>query len=130
MSGEKNLHELLRALQPKLNSGDYVFCRVDDLSMVDPKIPVLVFREQEAVTLILAKEQADSLQLPYSYVSSWITLTIHSSLEAIGFTAAISKALAAEEISCNIVAAFYHDHIFVKKTDAEKAMRVLNAVAG
>ena len=72
---------------------------------------------------------ADSLKLEYSFVASWITLTVHSSLEAVGLTAAFSKALSQEGISCNVVAAFYHDHIFVGKNDADKAMEILNRFA-
>ena len=40
--------------------------------------------------------------------------------------AAFSKALSENEISCNVVSAFYHDHIFVDKKDAKKAMEILN----
>ncbi|MDG1871652.1 MAG: ACT domain-containing protein [Flavobacterium sp.] len=54
-------------------------------------------------------------------------MTIHSSLEAVGLTAAFSKALSENGISCNVVAAFYHDHIFVDVKDTDKAMAVLNA---
>jgi len=67
--------------------------------------------------------------LEYSFVASWITLTVHSSLEAIGLTAAFSAALSQEGIICNVVAAFYHDHIFVGKSYTLKAMEILNRFA-
>ena len=69
---------------------------------------------------------ANQLNLNYSFIASWISLTIHSSLEAVGLTAAFSKALADNGISCNVVAAFYHDHIFVDQKDAKKVMMILN----
>jgi hypothetical protein len=69
---------------------------------------------------------ADNLKLDYSFISGWITLTVYSSLEAVGLTAAFSAALSEAGISCNVVAAFYHDHIFVAKEDTERTIEVLN----
>ncbi len=126
MAGELNLDTLLKTMKPILNSGEFVFCSVKDLASVDLKDTVLIFKEEEAITIVIKKEIADRLKLDYSFISSWITLTVHSSLEAVGLTAAFSKALSDNRISCNVVAAFYHDHIFVDKRDAEKAMAVLN----
>ena len=116
-------------MQPALNAGDYVFCTVSDLSGLPCNEIMLTFREQEGSTIIIKKELADSLSLEYSFVAAWITLTIHSSLEAVGLTAAFSKALSEAGISCNVVAAYYHDHIFVNKKDAEKAMEVLHRLS-
>jgi len=129
MEGEKNLARLLKNAKPHHNSGDFVFCTVPDLSIIHTDDILLFFKEQEGITIIIRKELADTLHLNYSFVAAWITLTVHSSLEAVGLTAAFSKALADENISCNTVAAFYHDHIFVDKKDATKAMNVLASLS-
>lgn len=126
MSGEKDLQQLLKSLKPECNPGDYVFCKVDQLGNLNLDEIDMIFKEKEAITLILKKETAEKLNLEYTVVMSWITLCIHSSLEAVGLTAAFSKALSDRGISCNVVAAYYHDHIFVNKKDTEKAMEILN----
>lgn len=117
-------------MTPVLNQGDYVYCTVADINTIDIKDILSFFREEEAITIILKKEVADQLELKYEYIAAWITLTIHSSLAATGLTAAFANALAAENISCNVVAAYYHDHIFVAKKDADKAMLALKKLAG
>jgi len=126
MTGESNLETLLKTMKPKLNIGEFVYCMVKDLTLLDIKDTILIFKEDEAITIIVKKGIADKLKLDYPFVASWITLTVHSSLEAVGLTAAFSKALSDNGISCNVVAAYYHDHIFVDRKDAEKAMVILN----
>ena len=129
MTGEKDLAVLLQNMEPVLNAGEYVFCTVEDLSKISDIEKILFFfRETEAVTIVLKKEIADEWSMTYSYTASWITLNIHSSLEAVGLTAAFANALKQENISCNVVAAYFHDHIFIAKEDAEKAMKTLNAL--
>ena len=125
MPGEKDLNTLLKTMRPALNPGDFVFCVLPSLHVIDLNEVLLLFKEAEGYTVIISKELADSLQLEYSFVAAWITLSVHSALDAVGLTAAFSQALAAGGISCNAVAAFYHDHIFVGKKDAEKAMEIL-----
>lgn len=127
MSGEKDLQLLLKSMKPEHNEGDYVFCKVDQLGSLNLDEVEMFFKEKEAITLILKKEIAAKLNLEYSITMSWITLSVHSSLEAVGLTSAFSKALSDAGISCNVVAAFYHDHIFVGKNDTEKAMQILKA---
>ncbi|WP_232815997.1 ACT domain-containing protein [Chryseobacterium capnotolerans] len=61
-------------------------------------------------------------------MASWITLEIHSSLSAVGLTAKFSQALSDAGISCNVVAAYFHDHIFVDEKDTTQAIKVLNAL--
>jgi hypothetical protein len=129
MASEKDLQKLLKTLNPVLHPGEYVFCMVRDLDAILVREAVLIFREEEGVAVIITKEIADQLGHGYSFVASWITLTVHSSLEAVGLTAAFSGALAAEKISCNVIAAYFHDHIFVAKKDAQTAMIILKKLS-
>jgi hypothetical protein len=128
-TGETDLNELLKTLKPRHNIGDFVFCVVDDRMKIDSEDILMFFKEEEGNTVIIKKELADSLQLPYSFVASWISLTVHSSLAAVGLTAAFSTALSGKGISCNVVAAFHHDHIFVDKKDTEAAMGILTQLS-
>lgn len=129
MQGEKELRTLLKNMKPILNEGDYVFCTRKDMKEVDFNNIIMAFKEQEGSTIILKQEEADRLHFEYSFIAKWITLTIHSSLAAVGLTAAFSKALTEENINCNVVAGYFHDHIFVDKEDAQKALAVLNGLS-
>jgi hypothetical protein len=129
MSGEKNIAALIQGMTPKLNSGEYVFCTVTDVNSINRSDTVCEFKEAEGVTIVLERNKADALKLKYEYVSSWITLQIHSSLEAVGLTALFSTELAKHEISCNVIAGYYHDHIFVDVKDANKAIQALASLA-
>ncbi|TVZ16141.1 ACT domain-containing protein [Maribacter sp. MAR_2009_72] len=128
MAGEKDLNSLLKGLHPKLNPGTYVFITTKAPLDVDRSHIIFEFKEYEGVTHIISKEKAEELELEYAFVSSWITLNVHSSLEAIGLTAAIAGALTKNNISCNVVAAFYHDHLFVPENKTRLAMDVLEKI--
>ncbi len=127
MSAEKNLETLLKSMKPEHNLGEFVFCKTKNLERIKLSQIIMTFKEEESTTIVAKKEVADQFGLDYSFVASWITLTVHSSLEAVGLTAAFSNALSKNGISCNVVAAYYHDHIFVDKKDTDEAMEILNA---
>lgn len=129
MTGETNLSRLLASLSPRLNPGRFVFCSVPQPTVVQVAAALGSFREAEGTTLILAREEAERLGLTYDYLAAWITLEVHSSLAAVGLTAAFAKALAGEGISCNVIAGFHHDHLFVAEADAERAMAALQRLA-
>ncbi|MDP5201215.1 ACT domain-containing protein [Flavobacterium sp. DG2-3] len=128
MSGEKNLDILLKNLNPVLNEGQYVYCSVTNIDKIPFSKILFLFKESEGITVILKKEDADEVNLDYSYVAAWITFKVHSSLEAVGMTAAFSKVLGDANISCNVVAAYYHDHVFIDEKDTERAMNALRSI--
>jgi len=130
MSGIVDLKMLLESLSPELHPDEYVFCSLD-CSIADciKLNPVCIFREKEGTTLILSRLQAEAHNLRYCGVFRQITLNVHSSLEAIGLTAAVSNQLASHNISANVIAGFYHDHIFVPAGNSEAAMTVLNQLS-
>lgn len=131
MVGETDLDKLLNTMSPQLISGDYVFCCVQSGSNLDVSSlsPLATFNEAEGLTLVLRKETAVANNLTFESVFKGITLTVHSSLDAVGLTAAVASKLAYKGISANVIAAYYHDHIFVQKEKAALALEALNEFA-
>ncbi|HSR54413.1 MAG TPA: ACT domain-containing protein [Acidobacteriota bacterium] len=132
MSGETDLAALLRLMRPALEEEEYVFCRGQG-SARDWMMrlhPLGIFQEAEGWTLIVTRKQALEAGLSFGPVFRRITLSVHSSLEAVGFLAAVTEALAQHGISVNAVSAYYHDHLFVPVSRAEEAMHVLNELSG
>ena len=128
MAGIENLGKLLNSMSPELIEGEYVFCTVPNGKYGDYQdlSPLASFIETEGLTLVVSRESADSSGLKYEAIFKCITLTVHSSLEAVGLTAAVSAKLSEHGISANIIAAFYHDHVFVPAKSAEKALDLLS----
>ena len=125
MSGEVQIDTLLKNIDPEINLGEYVFCSVYNLKNINFKDIVVYIKEKEGFTLVMEKNKAISLGLDFEFISSWITLNVHSSLNAIGFNSIISNSLSKNNISCNVIAGFYHDHLFVNKNDAKRAINIL-----
>ena len=117
----------LRSLNPQLNEGKYVFACVEDVEVVSRSSTVLEFQEKEGTTVILLQDEADRLGLSYSYVAAWITMKTPTALDAIGITATFARLLADHNISCNVVAGYHHDHIFVPYDARQQAIEVLNS---
>jgi hypothetical protein len=130
MAAITQLSELLKAMSPELQAGEFVFCTVAGHTADYQHLnPLAYFREAEGLTLILALEDAQQAQLPVESRFKQITLTVHSSLEAVGLTAAVASQLAERGISANVVAAYYHDHIFVQSEKAEAALVALRELS-
>ncbi len=130
MSRETNLKTLLASMRPELQPETYVFVTLPlDQSLPEGVPPLMVFGEKEGWTCIVSEEAAGRAGLSGTFPSRMITLSIHSSLEAVGFLAAILPRLAAAGMGVNPVSGFYHDHLFVPADRAGDAMRILEELA-
>jgi uncharacterized protein len=122
VAGMTDLQEMLATLEPRVREGEYVYVTDPGPGVLEPEA---IVREDEGRTLVVRREVADEAGLSYDFVASWITLTVHSSLDAVGLTAAFSAALAEAGISCNVLAGLYHDHILVPSHQRDAALTAL-----
>jgi len=127
-----NLNELLASLEPNLDSEEFVFCTIPVHEMADHAglRPFATVAEREGITLVVRRSGADAHHLKYTSCFCRITLQVHSSLDAVGLTAAVSTELTKAGISANIIAGFFHDHVFVsaeRATDAVTCLKALSA---
>jgi uncharacterized protein len=129
MDGEHNLTRLRRAMAPRLDDRTFVYCCFADFAMPMGLAALGTFREDEGLTAIVEKRDAEHCGVPYVYESRLITLTVHSSLDAVGFLALVTSRLAAAGIACNAIAGYHHDHLLVPVARADEAMTVLQALA-
>jgi len=125
MAPISDLAQLLRSLQPVLNPGAYAFCVIADHEQLHTLRPLATMREAEGTTVIVEASVARAHGLVPTFDAAWITLTVNSDLQAVGLTAAVARALAEAGISCNVVAAVHHDHLFVPVADGPRALAVL-----
>ncbi len=132
MPGEKNIERLINSMSPELNHTEYVFCTIENAGYGDYAYacPIASFSEEEGLTIVVKKKAAEEFGLSYESVFKCITLKVHSSLEAVGLTAAVAGRLCEHGISANVIAGFFHDHIFVPAEFAETALELLLEFAG
>lgn len=127
MSGETSLTKLLSSMSPQLRPGSFVFVTIDERP---PDVEILAsVVEVEGLSLLISQQSADRLGLRYEFLAGWITLQVHSALNAVGLTAAVSAALAEVGISCNVIAGYYHDHLLVPLHRREEALAILRGLS-
>lgn len=130
MSGEHDLSTLLAAMHPTLRDTPYVFCSITPAAFAELAVlPLGVFHEDEGVTVIVTQAEAQACGLPVEALWACVTLTVHSSLSAVGFLATVATRLAQLGNSVNAVAGYYHDHLFVPWERRESVMEALYALS-
>lgn len=128
MIGETDLERLIANMQPVLDPKTYVFATTTEAYDMAALTPLMVFQEAEGTTLIVTQKTAIARDIAYDFPCKRITLNIHSSLDAVGFIAAVATRLAKEGMGVNPVSAYFHDHVFVPEGNAQRAMDILNAM--
>ena len=128
MSAVAELDQLLRSLEPVRHPGSYVFASLHHGQSIDSSQIVACIREREGMSVVVHSDVARQQGLAPLFVCAWITLNVHSDLQAVGLTAAFSSALGAAGIACNVVAGGFHDHVFVPLQQADAAMDVLRCL--
>lgn len=128
-SSNPALISLLKNLSPQMHQGEYVYCHVAADYQLKGREAVATFMENEGKTLVIEKSQALANELKFESSMCWITLNVYSSLESVGLTAAISQLLAENNISCNVIAAFHHDHLFIPAAEGPAALKLLTKLS-
>lgn len=127
----RDTQDMIKVMAPVRDPETWHFCTTDDRELAERAHPhaLAVFGEEEGTSLILPDEAARDLGFAVEMPMSRITLSVHSALDGVGLTAAVATALAGAHIPCNVVAAYYHDHVFVPEELAEDAVAILRDVA-
>lgn len=130
MPGETELDRLIAGMRPRLWPQTYVFATLAPGRPIPAGLePLLSFEEAEGRTLIVTADEAAAHGIAAIFPCRRITLQVHSSLEAVGFMAAVAAQLARHGIGANPVAGYYHDHLFVPVERAEEALAALEGLA-
>ncbi|GLZ53164.1 hypothetical protein Acsp07_27810 [Actinomycetospora sp. NBRC 106378] len=129
VTGSRDLAAMLASLDAVARDGEFVYATVGAGHPATGRAQAVVV-EDEGVTLVLRRADADALGVSYGFVAVWLTLTVHSALDAVGLTAAFSRALGDAGISCNVLAGFHHDHLLVPAAARDRALAVLRSLRG
>ena len=121
---------MLAGMTPVLKDGTYFFCSTDDavLAATAAVVSLATFREEEGMTLVMAEADAAIYGFALSMPMSRIVLEVFSALEGVGLTAGVATALADKGIPCNMIAAYYHDNVFVPEAMRDHAVEILREV--
>lgn len=129
-AAETDLAKMLAGLQVDVREGEYVFvsaARPESLPRERAQASVV---EDEGLSCVLRREDADAHGLSYEFVAAWLSLRVHSALQAVGLTAAVARVLAERGIACNVLAGFHHDHLLVPADRRDEAVAALHGLRG
>ncbi len=125
MAGNTNLQEVLNSLEVDCDHIQYGFTTTNAGNHTDSKEIIATFWEDEGQTIVATVDFLEESKIPYDGPFAKLSIKVHTSLELVGLTAALSTKLTEEGISANVIAAYFHDHIFVQYTNKDQAIKAL-----
>lgn len=128
MPGESDLGVLLATLRVEHRPGVFTVVATGADEPAIGGVAAMV-REAEGTTVVCTADEARARGWPVDFEAAWLTLAVHSSLDAVGLTAAVAGALADVDIPANVVAGYYHDHLLVPVDRVDDAVACLDALA-
>lgn len=87
--------------------------------------PLAQFQEAKGCSYVIPKDKAKGI--PSTFPCCCIQLVATTALDAVGFTAHVAGILAAENIPCNVIAAYHHDYFLVPQSQGKKALTLLES---
>jgi hypothetical protein len=127
MAAETDLARMLASLEVERRPGRFAFVTGPWPTLRDAAVAMV--EEADGTTIVVEAELARANGAPVDAEFAWLTLTVWSSLEAVGLTAAVSRVLADAGIACNVLAGYHHDHLLVPSARADEAIAVLRALS-
>lgn len=125
MSGQTNLNDVLKSLDISCDGIEYGFANIKADGFPQSADIIGTFSEKEGLTIIASVIYLRENNIQFDGPYAKLTIEVHTSLQLVGLTAVLSKQLAENGISANVVAAYYHDHIFVQYEHRQKAIELL-----
>lgn len=125
--GETDLDTMLATLGVQRRPGVFAYIAVEVPTPGLIAASHAVIKEGRLTAIVLPVDAAERAGQATDVRFAWLTLTVQSSLEAIGLTAAVSARLAAIGVACNVLAGYHHDHLLVPVDRVDDAIEVLTA---
>lgn len=130
MTGETHLPNILATLDVDVRPGTYVLLTRTGPDAAADAVAQARITEAEGITYVVPESAADALGAPPGFVAAWLSLRVHSALNAVGVTAAVAGVLAERGIACNVLAGYFHDHLLVPAARRDDAVAAIRSLRG
>ncbi|TBR12950.1 MAG: ACT domain-containing protein [Lysobacter sp.] len=130
MTGETHLPNILASLDVDVRHGTYAVISRRTPDAAADAVAEARITEAEGITYVVPESFARARAEPPGFVAAWLSLRVHSALNAVGVTAAVAGVLAERGIACNVLAGHFHDHLLVPAERRDDAIAAIRSLRG